>query len=203
MTGLMELDTMVPGREVTFRRARREDARRIAELFRLASDGVADYVWTQLAEGEPGLSPLEIGARRYAREDVAFSYQNCIVAERGARVAGNCHAFVIDTPSSTDGLDPVLRPYAELEAPGSLYISSLAVDPEAQRCGIGTGLLERAIDQAGRLGVDRLSLIVFEQNVGARRLYERFGFEEIDRRPIVPHPLIHATGNALLMVRPI
>lgn len=201
MTAMIELDVTTPARTVAFRQARRDDARRIAELFRLASDGVADYVWTLLAEEEPGLSPIEIGARRYARENAAFSYQNCIVAEQGQRVVGNCHAFVIETPSSTEGLDPVLRPYAELEAPGSLYISSLAVDPEAQGRGIGSGLLERAIDRAARLGVEQLSLIVFEQNLGARRLYARFGFEEIDRRSIVPHPLIHATGAALLMVR--
>jgi len=188
---------------VRYRQARPEDARRIAELFQIAAEGVADYVWSCLMDDYPELAPLEIGARRYAREDTAFSYQNCTVAEQAGRVVGNCHAFVIETRSVTDDVDPVLRPYAELEAPGSLYVSSLGVDPDARNRGIGSALLERAIGQARRLAVDRVSLIVFEQNVGARRLYTRFGFEERDRRPIVPHPLIHATGDALLMVRPV
>ena len=45
-----------------------------------------------------------------------------------------------------------------------------------------------------------LSLIVFEQNAGAKRLYERHGFREVDRRPAVPHELIYYRGDALLMV---
>lgn len=206
MIALGSPTTTRPGRlrtklQTTLRAAREQDARRIAELFRLSADGVADYVWTQMAGEHPGLSTIEIGTRRYARRNAAFSFETCTVATRAGRVVGNCHAFVIEHASSSEGVDPVLRPYAELEAPGSLYISSLAVDPEAQCLGIGSALLRHAAERAKRLGVDRLSLIVFEQNQGALRLYTRFGFEAIDRRRIVPHPLIRAEGDALLMVR--
>lgn len=45
-----------------------------------------------------------------------------------------------------------------------------------------------------------MSLIVFEQNTEAKRLYERHGFREVTRRPVVPHQLIRYTGDALLMV---
>jgi len=48
-------------------------------------------------------------------------------------------------------------------------------------------------------GCAELSLQVFEQNVGAVQLYERLGFKEIDRRPVVPHELIRYTGDVLLM----
>ena len=41
---------------------------------------------------------------------------------------------------------------------------------------------------------------MFEQNAVAKRLYERRGFREVDRRPVVPHELIHYMGDALLMV---
>jgi hypothetical protein len=60
----------------TFRPATREDCYTIAELFRIASGGVAKYVWRTLAPEYPGLTPLEIGARRYAREEGAFSNKN-------------------------------------------------------------------------------------------------------------------------------
>jgi ribosomal protein S18 acetylase RimI-like enzyme len=51
------------------------------------------------------------------------------------------------------------------------------------------------------LGYRKLSLIVFEQNIEAKRLYERAGFVGKLRCPVVPHPLIHYTGDALLMVK--
>lgn len=183
-----------------FRAARRSDALRIAELFKISSEGVADYVWSLLAEDYPNLAPLEIGAQRYAREDTAFSYQNCIVADCDGDVVGSCHAYLMEASSPAEDVDPVLRPYAELQAPGSLYISSLAVEERARGLGIGTRLLGLAVGRARRQQARSLSLIVFEQNTRARQLYERFGFREVGRRTIVPHPLIHAEGDALLMV---
>ena len=61
-------------------------------------------------------------------------------------------------------------------------------------------MLELARQQAYQRGLEELSLIVFEQNAGAKRLYERHGFREVDRRPVIPHELIRYKGDALLMV---
>jgi ribosomal protein S18 acetylase RimI-like enzyme len=77
----------------------------------------------------------------------------------------------------------------------------MAVDEEHRGHGIGTMLLEEAERTGRRLGFAKLSLIVFEQNVQARRLYLRHGYVEALRQPVVPHPLIHYTGDALLMVK--
>lgn len=188
--------------DVTYRPARRGDCTDIARLFRIASGGVADYVWSQIQE--PGVSLLETGERRYRRENTAFSYQNCTIAERGGAVLGMLHGFAmeVDPEPPADQSDPVLRPYSELEAPGSFYIAGLASYPEHRGRGIGGRLLALARDRARELGPESLSLIVFEQNQGAVRLYQRGGYREIDRRAIVPHPLIHAAGDAILMVRP-
>jgi len=46
-----------------------------------------------------------------------------------------------------------------------------------------------------------MSLVVFEQNRDALRLYQRHGYREVARESIVPHPLIRLTGDALLMVK--
>jgi len=64
---------------------------------------------------------------------------------------------------------------------------------------VGTRLLSIAREQAHERGFDILSLLVFEQNEGAVRLYERNGFEVAGRSPVVPHELIDHTGEVLLM----
>jgi len=116
--------------DVSFRPATRADARVIAELFQISSEGVADYVWNQLEGPEfEGLELIEIGTKRYGREDVKFSYQNCDIAEIDGETVGMLHAYVIgdDVGNVPDDIDPVLRPYAELEEPHSLNISGLAL----------------------------------------------------------------------------
>lgn len=189
--------------EMTFRPGRRDDARAIAELFQISSEGVSDYVWTLLQEDYPGLSLIEIGEQRYARVDTDFSYENCIVAETDGAVAGMLHSYPMSDAAAEpdDDVDPVLKPYAELEIPGSLYISGLALRPDFRNRGTGGKFLQIAEDRARTLALESLSLLVFEANDGAVRLYERHGFSEVDRRAIVPHPMIHVTGDAILMAR--
>jgi len=188
--------------EVTrFRRARVEDCAKIAALYSISSDGVADYIWRKLAR--PGEDPLEVGERRYAREDSVFSYKNCVVAEHNGEVIGMLVAFPMETepdPGEPEGEDPVLAPYSELERPGSYYVCGMALLPEHRGLGLGARMLGLAREEARRRGLAEMSLIVFEQNTGAKRLYERHGFREVDRRPVVPHGLIRYTGDALLMV---
>jgi ribosomal protein S18 acetylase RimI-like enzyme len=194
-------------RAAVLRSARKADARAIAELFRISSDGVADYIWTTLADDYPGLEPIEIGERRYQRENEAFSYRHCLVVEQAGEIIALVHAFPIApadaSAASSEPGDPVLQPYAELEAPGTLYISAMAVRPAYRGRGIGRRLLEAARQRARALGLERLSLLCFAANTGALRLYEREGFSVIDRRDVVPHPLIHRAGEVLLMVAPV
>jgi ribosomal protein S18 acetylase RimI-like enzyme len=185
------------------RTASARDSRTIAELYRLCSGGVAQYIWSQLAE--PGEDPLDVGARRYAREGVPFSYQNCLLACHGDEVVGMAHAYPID-PEVDDGfgeVDPVLRPYAELEVPGSLYISGVAVRSGHRSRGAGSALIERERERARELGIDTLSALVFDGNHGSLRLLGRLGFEVVDRRPVVPHPLLEYTGEVLLVTAPV
>ena len=152
-----------------------------------------------------GLSLEEIGARRYAREGVAFSYENCHIAEEEGRVVGMLHGFPMDAPApgaAEEETDPVLRPYAELEDHGSLYVSGVAVHDGQRGKGLGRRLMAAAEDCARVLGLPRLSLICFEANTGAMRLYARLGYREIDRRPVVTHPTLHyRDGDAVLLVK--
>ena len=193
--------------KATFRLATTNDSHEIAKLFRIASGGVAEYVWSTLASEYPGLTPLKIGARRYARDEGAFSYRNCTVAELGGEVIGMLHAFPMeDQPEHKEAgepMDPVLEPYTKLEVPGSYYISAMATFPEHRGKGLGTRMLEIANGRARENGCPQISLLVFEQNEEAVRLYERKGFEIIDRAPVVPHESIRYTGEVLLMTAPV
>ncbi len=197
---------------VRFRNARRADAHEIARLFEIASDGVATYVWSLLADEYPGMPVIEIGARRYAREGFEFSYENCLIAEVddgfGPETIGFMHSFPVpeaandNVPAPSDKPDPVLCPYSELECGGSLYIAGLALHPEWRGRGIGSRLLSLARQRALAMGLHKVSLVAFEQNEGAVRLYRRHGFTVTKSRGMVPHPMIHVTGGqALLMVR--
>jgi ribosomal protein S18 acetylase RimI-like enzyme len=159
------------------------------------------------------LQPLEIGAKRYADETNVFGYTHCIMAECNGTTLGMMNTFSIapaaDAPSSTEPApeqpahEPdVLAPY-NLEAPNTWYICALAVFPEFRRQGVGTQCLTIAHQQAQTQGFDTLSLLCFEQNTEAVKLYQRQGFIILDRTPVVPHPLIHYTGDLLLMTAPV
>jgi len=185
--------------QYSIRPARKSDCRRIAELYRISSDGVADYIWTKLAQ--PGGDILDVGRRRYEREGTPFSYENCKMVELQGAVVGMLVAFPMNVDRDYQEADPVLVPYSLLEEDESYYICGMAVDEGQRGKGIGTALLDEAERSGRKMGFKKLSLVVFEQNVGARRLYERAGYVERQRHPVVPHPLIHYTGDALLMVK--
>ena len=57
---------------------------------------------------------------------------------------------------------------------------SLAVRPADRRKGIGSGLLDAAIELARKQGVAALSLSVARDNRRARRLYDRAGFMPVE-----------------------
>lgn len=60
---------------------------------------------------------------------------------------------------------------------GELYIDSLAVKPSFRCCRIGTRLLEASVNKARMLGVEKVGLLVDDNNPDAERLYKRCGFE--------------------------
>ncbi|MFJ4250109.1 Acetyltransferase (GNAT) domain-containing protein [Pseudomonas helmanticensis] len=185
---------------VEFRPARRTDAREIARLFQISSEGAADYIWSQLAE--PGEALLDVGERRYARDDVDFSWQNCLIAEANGRVVGMMHSYAMrEDPDPTPPTDPVLAPYADMEVADSLYISSLALHEGWRNQGLGVQFLQHAQARADQLALNGLSLIDYAANTGARRFYERHGFGIIKTCQVAPHPLIRVTGAAYLMHR--
>lgn len=187
---------------VVFRPARHDDAHEIARFFQITSEGGADYIWSLIAE--PGADLLAVGTARYAREGVNFSYENCLIAEHQGRVIGMMHSYVMrHDPHAEPVTDPVLAPYADMEIPDTLYISSLALDEGWRNQGLGATFLQAAQARCDALGLDGLSLIDYAANTGARRFYERHGFHIVKTCQITPHPLFRVTGQAYLMSRPV
>lgn len=181
------------------RPAVQEDAGAIAELFLISSDGIAGYIWSAMAQ--PGQALEEVGRARYARSGVPFSYENCLIAERGGEVLGMLHAFEMP-PREPDEVeeDPVLQPYSELEDPGSLYVSGLAVHAPYRSQGVGAALMDAAEDSETARRLGRMSLICFDGNERAMAFYRWRNYRELARRPIVPHPSLHfSEGNAVLL----
>lgn len=181
------------------------DAEELARLIDIAGEGIPTWLWSQVAEkGEPA---LDIGAQRARRTEGGFSHRNAHVADMGGHVAGMLlgykQADVMD-PGDLSGLPDVIAPLVELEslAPGSWYVNAIAVFDVLRGEGVGTQLMELAEDLATRTNSQGLSLIVAEANTGARRLYERLGYVERARRPIVPFEgFAHQDGDWILMVK--
>ena len=68
---------------------------------------------------------------------------------------------------------------AEDAADGALELMRVYVDAPLQGRGLGTHFIEEALDWAKISGAPEFYLSVFSENDGARRLYERFGFEKV------------------------
>lgn len=187
------------GKDVfTIRQARVSDAGPIAELFLVSSDGLAAYIWER--DRAEGVALLDHGTNRYARTGTAFSFENCLVAEVEGRVVGMLHAFVLPDRAGEVETDPVLKPYSELEIIGSVYVSGVAVLEAWRGKGIGSALLEQAETQAIKHNL--VSLICFESNARAMRLYRSRNYAEVSRRALVPHPtLTYSNGDAVLLAK--
>ena len=189
---------------MTEREAQKSDAAELAKLIDLAGEGLPFYLWRQMAAA--GEDPWEIGRQRAARDTGGFSYRNSVVAEVDGKVVGALVGYpVADEPEAIDpdSTPPMFVPLRELEnlAPGTWYVNSVAVFPEARGLGLGSALMRCAERTASDLGLRGISLIVSDANDGARRLYERLGYRETGSRPMVKEQWQNAGENWVLMIR--
>jgi ribosomal protein S18 acetylase RimI-like enzyme len=187
-----------------FRRATPADARAIAELIDVAGKGIPSLLWEdEAAEGE---TPLDVGTRLIGRSGYSLSFENAVVGEDGTRITSLLLGCV-DNTDATDLADApeIVHPLIRLHrhAPRRWHVHALAVRPEYRRHELGTRLLRITDALAFDDGLTETSLTVAENNEGARRLYDREGYREVAREPVVPHSRLNVTGNWLLMTRPV
>ncbi len=178
----------------------------MAELINFAGEGLPLYLWSSLGDGSK--SVWDIGRERAQRDAGSFSYRNTVVCEK----AGKAVAALIGYPLA-DEVDPdvyqdmpaMFVPLQELEdlALSTWYVNVLAAYPEHRGQGYGTQLLAIAEQLAADTGSKGLSIIVSDANTGARRLYERCGFEETAQRKIVKDDWEHRGERWVLLTRPL
>jgi [ribosomal protein S18]-alanine N-acetyltransferase len=81
-----------------------------------------------------------------------------------------------------------------------LHINTLAVHPGWRRKGLASLLLTHVLEDAVRRGAEKATLEVRRSNEGARKLYERLGFEvggvrkEYYRQPVEDALILWRTG---------
>jgi N-acetylglutamate synthase-like GNAT family acetyltransferase len=134
-----------------------------AEILREASTGDRAAI-ERLVEAAYGGYVERIG-RRPAPMDADYAglidAGRVTVAERGGEVVGVL----------------VLEPMAD-----HLLVENVAVDPTAQRTGLGRRLMAHAEDEARALGLAELRLYTNEHMVENIAWYPRLGFRETERR---------------------
>jgi ribosomal protein S18 acetylase RimI-like enzyme len=190
------------------RPATQADVPHLARLYIMATAGLMDAVYADLMADAPLEKLIEW---RFTQTGSIRSYEHCLIAQEDSEVAGMMYAFPIgrleDAPSdprtTQEGLGflaPAIELLHQIDR-SSYYISAVAVYPEFRGGGIGRRLIAAAALDAQRLGLPELSLVSFEQNELATPLYQRLNFEITARSRVIPHPLIHHTGDLLLMRR--
>lgn len=201
---------------ITFRPATKQDASFLFPLIVESSGGVYLAIWRALSENDESIEDTAITYFTDAKNNL--NIENTVLIELdGIRMGAMiCYQEKEEQESQGDTTEPAkensplpleltnaLQPYRELSDPNSFFISELCLVKEARGQGLGTQLLEYAKETAKKQNFSNITLRVFSENVGAIRLYERFGFQFVDELPLIPHPEITMTGSILLMSYPI
>jgi len=183
-----------------------DDAPAMVDLVNFAGEGMPDYIWGRTAE--PGQSARAVGLERARRDTGGFSWRNTVVRDDNGDVSAALIGYALpESPESgsCDDLPPMFVPLQQLEdlACGTWYINVLAAYPAHRGRGYGTALLKIAAQRAAQAGCYGLSLIVSDANEGGRRLYERNGYVETARLPMVKEGWTNDGSEWILMIRPL
>jgi ribosomal protein S18 acetylase RimI-like enzyme len=95
---------------------------------------------------------------------------------------------------------PARSPYAQFDDDDAIGIRMLAVDPAAQRVGVGRALVEECLRLARAEGRAQVVLHTAPWMTAAQRLYERLGFERAPERDRCPRPEVELIGYVLKLV---
>jgi RimJ/RimL family protein N-acetyltransferase len=128
------------------------------------ADGLAEL--GQAVGSEPGSWLVTTNGWRDASDERRYL--------RAIRRYPNAAVYVAEDDGVVVGRLSVARD----QHPASRHVADLGLMVAAshRRRGVGTALLEAAVDWARRAGVRKLELHVFPWNKGAIALYDRFGF---------------------------
>jgi GNAT superfamily N-acetyltransferase len=190
--------------EMLFRAALPGDSYALAELAITAGDGMYEFLLQEMAPKEM-LAGLM--SRSIKHGTGGLSWRNCFVAVDQGVVIGMINAFPAEwlRDEEEDLLPPdrvrVLEPIDQAQDWQSFLVNGVAVHASHRRQGIGKRLMEWSVEQAKARGFARITANLWEDNLAARRLFEKQGFRMKTRIEVAVHPELSHTGSSLLMVR--
>ncbi len=132
-----------------------------------------------------------------AMQNNQYSYQNCFVAANENQIVGAINTYdgqnllALRLPFITyvsQHFNPTFNPETETQS-GEIYIDSIAVDQKYRGIGIAASLLQAILNQQNHN--QKIGLLVEPGNLGARRLYEKVGFEIIGTKTLAGKELYH------------
>ena len=183
------------------------DVQALAQLVNFAGEGLPFYLWAKMAKD--GEDPWSVGRARAGREEGSFSYRNAAIIEEDRTVAACLIGYPLsDKPEAIDeaNMPAMFVPLQQLEnlAPGTWYVNVLASYPQWRKRGFGTALLKHAEKLAVAGGVKKgMSVIVADNNIAARGLYERVGYRQVADRPMIKENWESAGSAWVLLVKEI
>ena len=179
------------------RKATKEEAAQIAELFMLAWPVEEILESNGLTYGQLQESMTTFAAA----EETIYSYENTIVAEVDGKVVGAMCAYdgadyqrlkqpIVDVLGADSGFAQL----KETEA-GEFYLDSVGVLPEYRGRGVASSLFEAQCERAASLGHKVAGLIVDVDKPQAEALYARLGFTYLDNKDFFGHTMKHMVRN--------
>ncbi len=170
--------------EVRIRPANHSDILLLLVLVNTAGAGLPLEAWKRSRQATQ--SPWEKGTEIMQKPGEDISLANCFIGQTESGGLGGLVFY--DSPriggaANSPDFD-FLKPLQELErlAAGTTHISYLCTIDSWRGEGIGSALMRFA--ETCR-GPRRMSIIVASSNNGARALYNRLGYSEAERRPMI------------------
>lgn len=191
--------------DILYRIGKFEDCFKIAEGINLASGGIMDFLFEGLLEN---YTVAEVMAN-LLRDEVGYdSYKNAIVAEYQGNIVGIVYSYPAkfhEISEETKKFFPkdrleFLADFFNSRVDNSLFLDSIYVDEKFRGHGIGNRLIALTKQKARQNGHTQLSLMVMNDNMTARRAYERNRFKIVKHIDVKEHRLIPNKGGIYLLV---
>lgn len=185
--------------DVAIRPAAADDIPMLLTMVNTAGGGLPLEAWRRSCHGAE--TPWERGSAIMRDEGADIHLGNCWMAQTASGGLGGLVLYVPTIAGSAllENCD-FLKPIQELEAmaEGTAHVSFLCTIDSWRGQGIGSALLRFAETRRGPKG---MSIIVASANNGARSLYQRFGYREAERRPMIMPDGRHRGDDWILMLK--
>ena len=191
--------------DILYRTGKIEDCFKIAEGIDLASGGIMNFLFEGLLDNH---TVTEVMAELLRDETGYDSYKNAIVAEYQDDIIGIVYSYPAkfhEISAETREFFPserleILADFFNSRVENSLFLDSIYVDEKFRGHGISNRLIALTKQKAKKNGHKQLSLMVMNNNMIARRAYERNNFKTVKHIDVKQHRLMPNKGGIYLLV---